>query len=130
MKPRLSYTIWFSQRTGSTVLCKALESTGIAGKPNEWLYTGDGNLLDTTLVLYGSGLNNGDGFKNGTGAHSNDKMPLLLAGGRGLGIAGDRHIKIDDGSVPATNLHLAMLHALGLRLPSFSDSTGSLAGLT
>ncbi|MCE2727524.1 MAG: DUF1552 domain-containing protein [Planctomycetaceae bacterium] len=91
---------------------------------------GDETLLDTTLVLYGSGLNNGDGFKNGTGAHNNDKMPLLLAGGRGLGIAGDRHIKIDDGSVPATNLHLAMLHALGLRLPSFSDSTGPLGGLT
>ena len=36
MKPRLPYTIWFSQRTGSTLLCKALESTGIAGKPNEW----------------------------------------------------------------------------------------------
>lgn len=91
---------------------------------------GDENLLDTTLVLYGSGLNNGNGFKNGTGNHFNDKIPLLLAGGRGLGIAGDRHIKIDDGSVPATNLHLAMLHALGLRLPSFSDSTGPLAGLT
>ncbi len=37
MKPWLSYTIWFSQRTGSTLLCKALESTGIAGIPNEWL---------------------------------------------------------------------------------------------
>lgn len=37
MKPRLSYTIWFSQRTGSTLLCKALEATGIAGIPNEWL---------------------------------------------------------------------------------------------
>lgn len=37
MKPRLSYTIWFSQRTGSTLLCKALESTRIAGIPNEWL---------------------------------------------------------------------------------------------
>jgi trehalose 2-sulfotransferase len=36
MQPRLSYTIWFSQRTGSTLLCKALESTGIAGKPREW----------------------------------------------------------------------------------------------
>ena len=34
MKPRLPYTIWFSQQTGSTLLCKALESTGIAGKPN------------------------------------------------------------------------------------------------
>ena len=37
MKPQLSYTIWFSQRTGSTLLCNALEATGIAGKPNEWL---------------------------------------------------------------------------------------------
>ncbi len=36
MKPLLSYTIWFSQRTGSTLLCKAIESTGIAGKPREW----------------------------------------------------------------------------------------------
>lgn len=36
-KPSLSYTIWFSQRTGSTLLCKALAETGIAGKPNEWL---------------------------------------------------------------------------------------------
>lgn len=36
MKPKLSYTIWFSQRTGSTLLCQALESTGIAGVPREW----------------------------------------------------------------------------------------------
>jgi LPS sulfotransferase NodH len=28
------------------VLCKALESTGIAGKPNEWLHTGDRDLLE------------------------------------------------------------------------------------
>ena len=37
MKPKLSYTIWFTQRTGSTLLCQALESTGIAGIPGEWL---------------------------------------------------------------------------------------------
>ena len=37
MVPQLSYTIWFSQRTGSSLLCNALESTGVAGKPNEWL---------------------------------------------------------------------------------------------
>jgi len=36
MKPQSSYTIWFSQRTGSTLLCQALESTDIAGKPREW----------------------------------------------------------------------------------------------
>ena len=39
MKPKLSYTIWFTQRTGSTLLCQALEETRIAGVPNEWLYT-------------------------------------------------------------------------------------------
>jgi trehalose 2-sulfotransferase len=36
MKPKLSYTIWFSQRTGSTLLCKTLEATGVAGNPREW----------------------------------------------------------------------------------------------
>ena len=41
MKPHLSYTIWFSQRTGSTLLSKALESTGIAGNPSEWLTLND-----------------------------------------------------------------------------------------
>ena len=43
-KPKLSYTIWFSQRTGSTLLCRALQSIGIAGKPSEWLNSSD--LLD------------------------------------------------------------------------------------
>jgi LPS sulfotransferase NodH len=38
MQPRLSYTIWFTQRTGSTLLCKALEETQVAGVPHEWLY--------------------------------------------------------------------------------------------
>jgi trehalose 2-sulfotransferase len=34
--PQRSYTIWFTQRTGSTLLYKALESTGMAGVPREW----------------------------------------------------------------------------------------------
>jgi len=41
MRPILSYIIWFSQRTGSTLLCQALASTGIAGKPQEWLHNPD-----------------------------------------------------------------------------------------
>ena len=36
MPPKLSYTIWFTQRTGSTLLYKAIESTGVAGVPREW----------------------------------------------------------------------------------------------
>jgi len=39
MKPKSSYTIWFTQRTGSTLLCQALEATHVAEIPNEWLYT-------------------------------------------------------------------------------------------
>ena len=45
MKPKLSYTIWFSQRTGSTLLSKALAATGIAGIPYEWLYTDTQDLM-------------------------------------------------------------------------------------
>jgi LPS sulfotransferase NodH len=41
IKPTKSYTIWFSQRTGSTLLNYALNSTGVAGQPNEWLYGKD-----------------------------------------------------------------------------------------
>ncbi|MBD3919365.1 hypothetical protein H8B09_11420 [Paenibacillus sp. PR3] len=37
IKPSQSYTIWFSQRTGSTLLNTALASTGVAGNPAEWL---------------------------------------------------------------------------------------------
>lgn len=38
MQPKLCYTIWFTQRTGSTLLCQALEETGIAGVPHEWFW--------------------------------------------------------------------------------------------
>ena len=36
MRPTISYTILFSQRTGSTLFYKAIKSTGIAGIPREW----------------------------------------------------------------------------------------------
>ena len=36
MPPNKSYIIWFTPRTGSTLLCKSLEETGIAGKPGEF----------------------------------------------------------------------------------------------
>jgi len=48
MKPKLSYTIWFSQRTGSSLLCEAIGSTGLAGKPGEWLH-------DNQMKGYGDG---------------------------------------------------------------------------
>jgi LPS sulfotransferase NodH len=38
LKPKLSYTIWFTQRTGSSLLCMVLAAMDIAGKPGEYLY--------------------------------------------------------------------------------------------
>ena len=45
MKPKKSYIIWFTQRSGSTYLCELLKATGYLGKPGEIL-----NIpLDTNL---------------------------------------------------------------------------------
>lgn len=37
IQPEQSYILWFSQRVGSTLLAQALEDTGVAGRPREWL---------------------------------------------------------------------------------------------
>jgi LPS sulfotransferase NodH len=45
--PDQSYILWFSQRVGSTLLAQALEDTGIAGRPREWLNVPAAELLPT-----------------------------------------------------------------------------------
>lgn len=45
MSPSQSYRIWFSQRNGSTLLCKGLEQTGIAGSPGEYFNVMDSETL-------------------------------------------------------------------------------------
>ena len=42
-------------------------------------------LLDRTMVLFGSGMSYGH-------SHSNSNLPILLAGGRGLGLKHGQHI--------------------------------------
>jgi trehalose 2-sulfotransferase len=55
MVPLASYTIWFSQRTGSSLLTTELEATGIAGRPHEWLLTNEGvSLLEHYAVEDGA----------------------------------------------------------------------------
>jgi len=57
MRPGPFLTIWFSQTTGSTLLCHALESADRAGRPGEWLlsafvaalYAGHGTRTPTKL---------------------------------------------------------------------------------
>ncbi len=57
MHPTRSYLIWFSQRVGSTLLTQALEDTGVAGRPREWLYDAAGAGLPAKYGVVGaSGL--------------------------------------------------------------------------
>jgi len=78
---------------------------------------GDGSLLDHIMLLYGSGLANGN-------IHQHDNLPLLLAGGVG-GLKGGRHIRYKDGT-PMANLLLTMLDKLGAPMEKFGDSNGKL----
>jgi LPS sulfotransferase NodH len=72
MQPKLSYTIWFTQRTGSQLLCKSLQGTGIAGNPDEWLHSwlenhgsGSPGELQKRLWKNGSTANGVFGIKQG-----------------------------------------------------------------
>ncbi|HEY8506455.1 MAG TPA: DUF1552 domain-containing protein [Gemmataceae bacterium] len=85
---------------------------------------GGGTLLDRTMVLYGSGMNSGEG-----GGHSPKNLPLLLAGGRGLGIRQGQHLKFEPGRVPLSNVLLTMLRGMDLPQERFQDSTGTVGEL-
>ena len=86
---------------------------------------GEDRMLDNTLVLYGSGMNSGDG-----GGHSPKNLPTLLAGGKKLGIRQGRHLAFDkDNHPPLANLLLTMVQKMGVETESFRDSTGTLNGL-
>ncbi len=81
---------------------------------------GDGNLLDRTLVLYGS---------SNSRTHQNRNYPLILAGGRQLGLRHNHFLHFDE-KTPMSNLFVTMLRALGVETESFVDSSGPLEGLT
>ena len=78
---------------------------------------GDANLLDKTLILYGSPMAVGN-------THNHRNCPLILLG-RGGGIVDPGvHIKAADGT-PMANVMFSLLKRLGLDdLQSFGDSSG------
>jgi hypothetical protein len=79
---------------------------------------GDGTLLQSTMIMYGSGLSDGN-------RHNHDDLPILLAGRGGGTISSGRHRRYPK-ETPLTNLYLAMLDRMGAGLPKFGDSTGKL----
>ena len=81
---------------------------------------GDGNLLDHSLVMYGSPM--GDSH-----VHEHRRVPVFLAGRAGGSIKGNLHLNCPD-ETPMANLLLTMLHRLGVDdLKRIGDSTGDLA---
>ncbi len=79
---------------------------------------GDGNLLDHSMVLYGSSMSNGN-------QHDHDPLPVVLAGGGSGQLNGGRHMTYAP-HTPMSNLLLSMLDKLGIQADKHGDSTGKL----
>ena len=78
------------------------------------------SLLDRTTVLYGTNMGSAN-------AHSNDNLPVLLAGG---GFRHGSHLVFDaKKNYPLTNLHVSLLQRIGIEVDTFSSGTGTMRGL-
>lgn len=82
---------------------------------------GDGSLLDHSMVLYGSGLSDGN-------RHQHHDLPLLLAG-RGNGTLKPGRLLVYEKKTPMNNLLLSMLDRMGIHGEELGDATGKLDGL-
>ena len=82
---------------------------------------GDQSLLDSLMLVYGSGLSDGN-------KHLHTNLPTLLFGRGGHSISPGRHLELPKGT-PMSNLWLSLLHRVGADVPSFGDSNGTIAEL-
>ena len=76
---------------------------------------GDGSLLDSSLLFYGSGMGNSN-------VHATDPLPMLAFGG-GAG-AGARHVVLRE-KTEIGNLWLTVANRFGASLDRFGDSDGT-----
>jgi hypothetical protein len=106
----------------------------------------DGPLLDSTMALYGSGMAFGH-------SHGNANLPILLAGGRALGLKHGKHVDYNaagnkegyayqldtpgkhyaicfnpvNRKACLSNLLLTMAQKMGVRTERFADSNGTVS---
>lgn len=79
---------------------------------------GEQSLLDSTAVLFGSGIGNAN-------SHKNSDLPIILAGG-GYGRGEFKTAKSSGpGKVPLCNLFLDIAQRMGIEKESFGTSTGT-----
>ena len=78
-----------------------------------------GNLLDRTIVMFGSNLGNAS-------SHDNKNLPILVAGG---GFKHGQHLAFDPKkNPPLSNLYVQFLRRLGADVNTFGSSTGTIPG--
>jgi hypothetical protein len=82
---------------------------------------GEGHLLDNCMVVYGSGISDGN-------AHTHHDLPVILAGRGGGTLRPGRHVRFPK-DTPMANLYLSMLERMGVSTERLGDSTGVLNGL-
>ncbi|WP_435893325.1 DUF1552 domain-containing protein [Oceaniferula spumae] len=84
----------------------------LAGTPG-----GDENLLDDTMILFGSALSD-------AGRHSNRNLPIMIAGG---GFKHKGHYNAEQpnkSATPLNNLYTSMLQNFGLEVEKYNSATG------
>jgi Protein of unknown function (DUF1552) len=93
---------------------------GFIGKLKE-TPDGDGSLLDHAIIVYGSGLSDGN-------RHAHEDLPVAVVG-RGGDFRLGQHIVYPKGT-PMTNLFLTLLDKMGVQQETIGDSTGRIEHLT
>lgn len=79
---------------------------------------GDASLLEQSLIVYGSGIADGD-------RHHHHDLPILLLGRGGRKLETGRHLRYPR-DTPLNDLHLAMLERVGAPTATLGDSRGVL----
>jgi hypothetical protein len=79
---------------------------------------GDSNLLDSSMIIYGAGLSDGN-------RHLHEDLPTLLIGKGGGFLQPGRRI-VYRKETPMCNLHLALMDHMGVPVEHFGDASGEL----
>ena len=96
----------------STVFAKFLAN--LATMPD-----GDGNVLDHSIILYGSNMSNSN-------AHNEFPLPSAIVGGGNGRIKGNQHIVSPD-HTPLANLLLTLMNRAEIPVTKVGDSTGEIS---
>lgn len=83
---------------------------------------GNGTLLDNSMIVYGSGIGDGD-------RHNHNDLPIVLFGSGGGTIATGRHLEYER-NTPLNNLFLSLLDRMQVPVELVGDGTGRLENLS